>query len=317
MNFNYIRLFFVISALISFEIIFAQSAGISGMPAKTYHWFGNDTSKLVQKAKPILLHPPVFGKKRRNNGMILPLPFGAGINFFQFNQDYKTTSLELSNYENDNTYTANKIDDNTNAGEMCITVRPDFWLFPFLNVYGLFGYTNGYTNYDMTLFFNESEDNPQAKGVHLKTSQDYSGPVYGFGVTGSTGYKGYFIILNYEYSVTRRQDYKEQLKYQYFRAKAGILLGHNERKAKGALWAGTAFMADKHYFEGLIPTETILPGTSPINGEYMLFTGNTTVRYHWNLLLGGMLNVNDHNIIVLEVGFMHRTNFNVGYTFRF
>ena len=307
----------VLFMLFTGENLLAQSADISGMPGKTYHWFGNDTAKLVQKAKPVSLHPPIFGKKRRHNGMILPLPFGAGITFFKFDQNYTATDVELHNYENDNFITADNIDDNTRSGEISTTFRPDFWLFPFLNVYGLFGYTNGYTNYDMTLTFIQSANNPQSKEVHLKTNQDYSGPVYGFGITGSTGFKGYFILLNYEYSETRRQDYKKPLIYQSFKAKAGILLGHNENKANAAFWVGTSFMKDNHYFEGLVPTETIIPGGVPVYGDFVLYTGNTTVTYPWNFLFGGLLNVNDHNIIVLEVGVIHRTHLSLSYTFRF
>jgi hypothetical protein len=302
--------------------LFSQSGGISGMPGKTYHWFDNDTIKLVQTAKPVTMHPPVFGKKRRNNGMILPLPFGAGVTFFRFTQPYTATDLEVENYNNEMTIKAELMDDNTTSGEINITVRPDLWLFPFLNVYGLFGYTSGSSNYDIkvnsfTLHNVPDENVTVDSSFTIRTTQAYSGPVYGFGTTVSTGYKGFYVLLNYEYNKTGRIDYKEKLVYQYFRAKAGILLGHNQAKAKGSFWLGTSYMHDSHYFEGLVETEAVFPGLQWLLGDVLLFTGNDKVSYPWNFLFGGCFNLNDHHIIVVELGTIHRGQLSFSYTYRF
>ena len=304
------------------EVVCGQYADISGVPKKTYHWFGGDTAQLVQKAKPITLHPPVFGKKRRNNGMILPLPFGGGLNFFKFDQYYTATELQLDNFENNIVIKAETVDDNTESGEMSITVRPDVWLFPFLNFYGLFGYTTGYTNYDITVnnfsvIDDDGNDLSIDSSFNLKANPEYSGAVYGFGTTVSTGFKGYFVLLNYEYSKTNRDDYDEKLEYQYFRAKTGILLGRNEKKAKGAFWLGTSFMHDKHSFKGLIPTQDVLPGNEWILGEVLTYSGVDQITNSWNFLFGGSFNINDHQIFVVEVGVLKRKHLNLSYTYRF
>ncbi len=316
--------FFILPAFMLFftPVLQAQSGGVSGVPKKSYWWFEKDTVKLVQEAKPVILHPPVFGKKRRNNGMILPLPFGVGVSFFKFEQPYVSRNLEISNFKNDIVIKAEVVRDNTDIGEISTAFKPDFWLFPFLNVYGLFGYTSGYNHRDITVeqFTAEGDGESDLVGdssFRLVTNPDYSGKVLGFGTTVSTGFKSYFIMLNYEFSKTGRVDYKEKLTYQYFRAKLGVLLGHNNQKAKGTFWLGTSYMHDEHSFEGLVFTQDILPGNEQLLGEMLMYTGTDRVAYPWNLLFGGTFDVNDHHIVVLELGVIHRKQLNFSYTFRF
>jgi len=307
---------------ISLHQAVGQSSDISGMPQKSYHWFGNDTSKLKQQAKPVTLHPPVFGKKRRRNGMILPLPFGTGFRFLKIDQPYKASSFEISNYENNLVIKTEKVKDQTEAGEISIVFRPDIWIFPFLNVYGLAGYTSGYTHLNFTaqsftVLHDDGNNIPVDSSFTLRSNPEYSGSVYGFGTTVSTGFKGYFILLNYEYSKTSRQDYKKKMTYQFFKAKTGILLGHNKKKGKGALWLGSGFMHDRHLVEGLLQTADVFPGKEWILGDFLHYQGTLSVAHSWNFLIGGFFNINDHHIIVLELGVLKRKHLDFSYTFRF
>lgn len=304
------------------HFIMAQSGGIGGVSKKSYFGFEKDTSKLVQRAKPVLLCPPIFGKKIRNNGMILPLPFGAGVRFLKFEQPYIATNLKLSNYENNIEVYAKSVTDNTDIGEISVAFKPDFWLLPFLNVYGLIGYTSGYTNMDITVnsFEIENDDGHDLtldSTFRFMTNPDFYGKTLGFGTTLSTGIKSYFVMFNYEYSQSRREDYKSKLIYQHFRAKAGILLGQNNVNVKGAFWLGTSFMHDKHDFEGLLITQDVLPGNEWLLGEMILFQGVDEISYPWNFLFGGSFNVNDHHIVMLEIGMFYRQQINLSYSYRF
>jgi hypothetical protein len=252
----------------------------------------------------------------------LPLPFGTGFRFLKIDQPYKASSFEISNYENNLVIKTEKVEDQTEAGEISIVFRPDIWIFPFLNVYGLAGYTSGYTHLNFTaqsftVLHDDGNNIPVDSSFTLRSNPEYSGSVYGFGTTVSTGFKGYFILLNYEYSKTSRQDYKKKMTYQFFKAKTGILLGHNKKKGKGALWLGSGFMHDRHLVEGLLQTTDVFPGKEWILGDFLHYQGTLSVAHSWNFLIGGFFNINDHHIIVLELGVLKRKHLDFSYTFRF
>jgi len=301
-----------------------QSGGVNGMPKKTYWWFGQKSpTELKQQAKPVSQHPPFCGKKRRNNGMVLPLPFGTGLAFTAFEQPYYSSNLRMYSTNNNLTARADTVYQDTKSGEIAVTVRPDFWLFPFLNVYGLFGYSAGRTTPDMRVPYIIIENIPGIgelkidTTVELKDNIYYNGPVYGFGANVTTGYKNFFILLNYEYSVTNPTSLEDNLVYQRFNGKLGILLGHNRKKAKGAFWLGTMFMKDNQHFEGEVNVKDILPGFEVIFGDKATYTADVRATNPWNFIFGGSLMVNDHHFVVLELGFFRRQQASLSYTFRF
>lgn len=255
--------------------------------------------------------------------MILPLPFGTGLNFTAFEQPYISSNLRMYSTKNNLTARADTVYQDTKSGEVSVTIRPDFWLFPFLNVYGLFGYTEGRTTPNMSVPSVIIENVPGIGDIKIDTTFElidkiyYNGPVYGFGATVSTGYKGFFLLLNYEYSVTNPTSLEDNLIYQRFSAKAGILLGRNVKKAKGAFWLGTLFMKDSHHFAGEVDVKDILPGFEIIFGDKATYTADVRAKNPWNLIFGGSLMVNDHHFVVLELGFFQRQQISLAYTFRF
>ena len=314
----------LLTGFISVDLYGQAGSWISGMPQKTYWWFGHkNEADLHQENKPVGLHPPIFGKKRRENGMILPMPFGEGLNFFIFDQPYTTENLRMNSSKNFNIRT-DTISSATTSGEYNITFRPDVWVFPFLNIYGVIGYGNGQTKLDVTAPYIILEDLPLIGDVRLDTTVkvndeiSYDGPVYGFGVSGSTGYKGFFILLNYEYTLSSQNGNTEyNREYQHFQAKAGMLLGRNSHKTKGAFWFGSMFMHDNHKLKGEIATKDIFPGYEAILGEKIIYTADDKTTNPWNFIFGGSLNVNDHHILTAEMGFIERKQLSVSYTYRF
>ena len=65
-----------------------------------------------------------------------------------------------------------------------VQFRPDLWVLPFLNVYGLFGY--GTNTIDVTL----------ARPFEAKTRVDRTAALYGFGGNISAGISRYFVVVD-------------------------------------------------------------------------------------------------------------------------
>ena len=116
----------------------AQLSDLGIVPGKTYLWFGNqDQPALEETAKPIVLVPPSCGKKRREMGHDLALPFGTAALFQYTKQFYNASNLKLSD-DSTGIYAVGEANvQNSTASMTTMSFRPDVWVLPILNVYGL------------------------------------------------------------------------------------------------------------------------------------------------------------------------------------
>ena len=151
----------------------------------------------------------------------------------------------------------------------------------------------------------------------LKDNLLYYGPTVGAGVTVSTGYKSFFLLVDYHFSVTKPQDIFDQLTNHYFSPKIGVLLGKNQGKLKGSFWLGTMFISDNHDFKGELDVKEISPILELIIGEKAFYSGDVSAVQQWNFVFGGSLMINKHHHFVLEGGLFQRQQITFVYAFRF
>ncbi len=84
---------------------------------------------------------PIMGKKATARGFNLPYPAGVSVQYFGQQSDIIIDNLKVG-FNNGEMYELDQVVrfDKAVATVNSVTVRPDIWLFPFLNVYGIFGY---------------------------------------------------------------------------------------------------------------------------------------------------------------------------------
>jgi hypothetical protein len=302
----------------------AQQQGFGIIPDKKYLWFGGSVSAEDKKAaKPVSLAPPFCGKKRREMGNRLPLPFGAGLHGIYYVQAYEASDLMLSSDLTPITATADTIYQSTTSGEIKVTVRPDFWLFPFLNVYGLFGYTQGITKPDLLVPYIVVENIPIIgeyivdTTFEIKDELRYHGPTYGGGATLSAGFGSFFLLVDYHYAVTDPYDLDGKLYNHYFSPKVGLLLGGKSKKSTGAFWLGAMYISNNHTFKGELDVKDIAPELEIFLGEKANYSGRVTSLQPWNFVFGGSWVFNDRHHFVLEAGFFERRQVSFVYSYRF
>jgi hypothetical protein len=302
----------------------AQEQGFGVVPHKKYLWFGGSTPAAEKNSiKPVSQAPPFCGKKRRNAGNFLPLPFGAGIHGIFYQQAYEASDLLVYSEEVPLTARADTVYQNTTSGEIKVTVRPDFWLFPFLNVYGIFGYTQGITKPNLRVPYIVVENIPIIGEYIVDTTFEitdelrYVGPTYGAGATVSAGYGSFFVLIDYSYSVTHPNDVEGNLHNHFFSPKVGILLGGKGKKSTGAFWVGTQYISDQHTFTGELLVSDIAPELEIFFGETARYSGTVTSINPWNFVFGGSWFFNDRHHFVLEAGFFERQQISFSYNFRF
>ncbi len=126
----------------------------------------------------------------------LPPPFGIGVDIFTMDQDYQIDSLQF-------TLPGVSLPDPSVLevkNEILHTdVKLDVWLFPFLNVFGIFGHIEGDTLVDLG---NVPITIPGLPIAIRTLPVEYSGQVYGGGATLAYGGEHWFASVTGTYAET-------------------------------------------------------------------------------------------------------------------
>ena len=302
----------------------AQQSGL-GIAFKEKNLSGEKFN--TSSVQPLVQIPPICGKKKRNEGFNLTLPFGSGLQGFWYQQDYTASNLLVTDSTGKITVTSDTMIQNTTAGEMQLYLKPDVWLFPFLNVYGIFGYTKGTVNPNITvpsftMHIRDHEllpdnDIPIDTTFEIKDEIAYHGPVVGGGLTFSMGFHAFFVVVDYLYTVTYANEDAGNLQTHKLSPKIGLQLASKKGDGRAAIWLGASYMHNKQTFSGILNVEEISPIVAIILGKEADYSGDIENSQHWNMLIGAAYFINQHHNLFLELGFMGRQQALLGYGFRF
>jgi len=87
------------------------------------------------------------------------------------------------------------------AAANAVNFRPDFWLFPFLNVYGLFGKAKTSTTINAGLWIPDAEDN-WTELTAFSSKANFDATMIGFGLTPTLGISRYWLALDMNFAWT-------------------------------------------------------------------------------------------------------------------
>jgi len=304
------------------SVIFAQQQGFGCIKnMEIISLSGVEKNKTI--SKPVTDAIPLFGKYAKKNDRKFALPFGVGINTIYYDQKYIASGLMLTSDSTDITAVADTLYQNTSAYEMKAYIRPNVWLFPFLNIYGVFGYTKGVISPNLVVPSIKLQNVPIFDSIIVDTTFEihddigYVGPTYGIGATFSMGTKYLFFMVDYNYSITDPTDLEENLHNHFLSPKAGIFLGRTTSNVMGALWVGGMYISNDQSFSGKIDIADINPAFVPLMGEEASYHGTIKAKQRWNMVIGGSIVIKNRHHLVVEGGFMERKQITVGYDFRF
>jgi len=247
-------------------------------------------------------------------GFQLPLPFGIGLNYYREQQPFNIKDLQVSRggrpVSVNDLVQLDRVDTTQHNG----IARLDAWLFPFLNVYGLLGYTSGNMQGKVALPAIPRLGIP-AQTLPLDIS--YEGPTYGVGATLAGGFKvidwrnlTLFAVADANYTRTPLDFTDERLftdttaKALVFSTRLGLRARLSE-KMHVAVWGGAMFQ----------DVSDSLIGRSADNGFAFLVVQNPVEP--WNALVGGRLEIGRHVDMMVEGGIGVRSSIMGGVTFRF
>lgn len=174
---------------------------------------------------------PIFGQKTYRKGFDIPYPAGIMANYMWLKQGILIDNLQLGIKTDDKDIPLTPVDfiefgDNTNTS-YTVNVRPDLWVFPFLNVYGIFGYGNSHTEVNLV------------KPVALKSIVDQGITTYGFGILGAFGIGPVWFSVDANFTWNKPELLEKSVPVNVL----GIRAGHtftfkNKPERNIAIWIG-------------------------------------------------------------------------------
>jgi hypothetical protein len=164
---------------------------------------GQKNKELVDSLKkidyPYLL--PILGAKAIEAGFDIPYSAGLGVNYLWQESKIKISDLNvgINNSQLFNLDEIIRFNDAT-ASSNIVNFRPDVWLFPFLNVYGIIAVSETSTAVDFGVWAPNGSSNEEI--FNYKTTANFNATSLGFGLTPTIGVGGGWFALDMNFTWT-------------------------------------------------------------------------------------------------------------------
>ncbi len=230
----------------------------------------------------------------RADGLKLPPRFGLSLAVYNQTQDYDFVSLEIGLpgvdlFQVEQLPVKNETDTSY--------LMADYWVLPFLNVFGLVGSVSGTT----TVRLGDVDVGLPIRLGDLRIH--YDGTVYGGGATLAAGNETVFSSLTYEYTSTDLDVTDSSVEAWVATAK----LGRRVTDA-GAVWMGVMYQSVDEHHTGTYELPYV--GTFPFEVKF-------DARQPYNFLLGAIVGVGEQWTFTMEGGIGGRNTalLQLGYRF--
>ena len=279
---------------------------------------------------------PFLGKELASKGVKFPYPFGFGITYLAAEQPIDVRNLQVA--VNDSEFADmsrfvkfESLDSNVQAAN----ARLDLWVFPFLNVYGLFNY-----------LISTEGDAVLSKPFPLRAGSTQTGYGGGFGLTGAFGFYGFFGSLDGNLTWNQLSNLESLVRTFVLAPRVGkrftvtnsvALTGWigAMRQDVQADTSGTIKLSDAvggaegsvekqiaRWYNGLGASDKAavgaFAGRFPTGGDPTIhYKLDKELAYKWNGLIGFEADFNRRFQIRTELGFFGRTQMLVGVNYRF
>jgi len=188
----------------------------------------------INKKYPYLL--PIFGQKVKDLGFKLPLSAGLSVNYVHQKAEIIINNLNVGFNGNDMYDLDNIVRFNEAIGQSSIVnIRPDVWVFPFLNVYGIFASSNTSTEIDISLVVPNQETSREV--LNLQTKAEFVGVSAGIGITPTIGIGGGWLALDMNFTWTDLEGIEDPAYAFVFDPRIGKTFKFSET-SNLSVWAG-------------------------------------------------------------------------------
>lgn len=202
---------------------------------------------------------PILGKQAAAKGYNLPYSAGIGAQYFWQQSDIIINNLKVG-FNNGEMYEMDDVIrfDKAVATVGAVTVRPDFWLFPFLDVYGIFGYGAASTDVGFGLWVPDSNNVP-TEILSSGSKIEFNAPTAGFGLTPTFGVAGMWIALDMNFTWTDVPQLEKPANAFVFGPRIGKTFNFKKDNCNIAVWAGGFRVSLSSGTSGSVNLADVLP----------------------------------------------------------
>lgn len=274
---------------------------------------------------------PIWGDEARARGYDIPEPFGVSYGYMNLRQDVVVDKIGfISNSNMDLEKLLHIETGHTRSKNESHVLKLDAWVFPFMNVYGLYGKTKGTSktnlnNVEARMKLPWGTDWIIPIGKNLPFELEYEGKTYGGGVTFAGGYNQFFTTLDANYTRTNLDILDGDISALVITPRVGyefifdpLISGQGNTKIQ--VWTGAMYQDITQRFKGDISKLDLPPDLS----KWMIFAPGDTkfdVKQHlahkWNNIVGARVELTRNFNVLTEVGFNNRNSFYISGEFRF
>jgi len=202
---------------------------------------------------------PIMGAKAAAKGFNLPYSAGIGTQYFWQQSDIIIDNLKVG-FNNGEMYELDDVIrfDKAVATAGAVTIRPDFWLFPFLNVYGIFGYGAASTDVGFGIWVPDSNNVP-TEILYSGSKIEFNAPTAGFGLTPTLGVAGLWIALDMNFTWTDVPQLEKPANAFVFGPRVGKTINFKKENCNIAFWAGGFRVSLSSGTSGSVNLADVLP----------------------------------------------------------
>lgn len=181
---------------------------------------------------------PILGDKAAGLGFELPYSAGLSMQVFWQESDLIIDNMSIG-FNGSQMVNVDEIVrfDVARAKASSVTVRPDVWLFPFLNVYGILGKSQASTEVGFGVYLPDGENNFN-EVLSANTLIEFNATSFGLGMTPTIGIGGGFMALDMNVAWTDVPQLNKPAKTFVFGPRFGKRFNLKKPEQNIAFWVG-------------------------------------------------------------------------------
>jgi hypothetical protein len=250
---------------------------------------GEKNAELIDSLKsteyPYIL--PIWGEKVAKLGYNLPYSAGLGVNYLWQKSDLVIENLSVG-FNNGPMYDLDEVIrfDNTTSEAGVLSIRPDVWVLPFLNVYGILGVGKPSTAVGFGIWVPDST-NTWKKVADYTTKTNFSSTTFGLGMTPTIGVAGGWLALDMNCAWTDVSALDKPVFTYVFGPRLGKTFKFKKPEQNIAVWVGGFRVKFSSDTKGSISLSDVVSGDGGVQakvdaGQQKVADAQVQVDTWWN-----------------------------------
>jgi len=201
---------------------------------------------------------PIYGKKVRKLGFELPYSAGISVNYLWQKSDIRISNVNVG-FNGGTLYNVDELINfrSTTAESHGVNIRPDLWLLPFLNVYGIFASAQSTTSVDVAISI------PRVNGSEelfsIQTNPVFNTTTAGIGITPTAGFFSGWIAFDMNFTWTDVESQEKPVFAFVFDPRTGKTFDLGKPNQNISVWVGGFRVKINRDTRGTLPLSEILP----------------------------------------------------------